>query len=61
MRHYETLARIEVGRNEFPFILNDAMREKIIKALKEIGFIYITVDLEGFRSGSMNEVLRNHK
>jgi len=61
IRYYETLARIEVGRNEFPFIFNDAMREKIIKALKEIGFIYITVDLEGFRSGSMNEVLRNRK
>ncbi len=48
-------ARIEVDRNDIKKIIKN--KEDIIKKLKSLGYIYITVDLEGFRSGSMNEVL----
>jgi uncharacterized protein len=50
---HENLARIEVTQNE----LEDALRkrENISRHLKSLGFDYITLDLEGFRSGSMDE------
>jgi len=57
VRHYEDTARIEMGINEMPRVIEDAIRKKIIEKFKEIGYIYITLDIEGFRSGSMNEVL----
>jgi len=60
VRHYDTQARIEVGSGEISRIIEPVIREKIIRKFKEIGYIYITVDLEGFRSGSMNEALTNH-
>ncbi len=50
-------ARIEVPPASFPEILKTETREAIISALKEIGFVYISLDLAGFRSGSMNEAL----
>ena len=61
VRHYGTLARIEVGADKLNAIIHKEMREAIIKKCKEIGFIYVTVDLECFRSGSMNEVLQTKK
>ena len=55
VRHHGRLARIEVGERDMERIL--AHREKIIAALKDLGFVYVTLDLEGYRTGSMNEVL----
>ncbi len=55
VRHYGDLARIEVDVNEIENIIKD--RESIAAKLKEIGFSYITLDLEGYRSGSMDEIL----
>ena len=46
------MARIEVWPEQFPLFLN--MREDITARLKELGFTYITLDAEGFRSGSMD-------
>ncbi|MFC1557000.1 ATP-dependent sacrificial sulfur transferase LarE [candidate division KSB1 bacterium] len=57
VRHYDTTARIELDIEELPHIVENQVRGKIVNKLKEIGYIYITIDLEGFRSGSMNEVL----
>jgi uncharacterized protein len=57
VRHYGNLARIEVLKEEMDRLLNDSMREKVVNHLKKIGYRYITLDLQGFRSGSMNEVL----
>ena len=55
--HEENLARIEFLPNDFANILTAKNLELINSKLKELGFTYITIDIEGFRSGSMNEVL----
>jgi uncharacterized protein len=51
------LARIEVPVDELPALLSPAAREKLTARLHELGFKYVTLDLDGFRSGSMNAVL----
>jgi uncharacterized protein len=58
VRHYLSLARIEVYREEMGRLMENAVRERVTKRLKEIGYKYVTLDLQGFRSGSMNEVLK---
>ena len=55
--HDEKTARIEVGPEEIAHMLNHELRERIVAQLKEIGFTYVTLDLQGYRTGSMNEVL----
>jgi pyridinium-3,5-biscarboxylic acid mononucleotide sulfurtransferase len=55
--HDDRTVRIEVGQEEIKRFAIDELREQIVSELKEIGFTYITLDLLGFRSGSMNEVL----
>jgi len=57
VRHYDEMARIEVSKEEIKKLFNNGTSEKISKRLKEIGFKYITVDLEGYRTGSMNLTL----
>lgn len=53
--HGENLARIEIEKNDFEKIL--AVKDEINSFFKELGFVYTTLDLTGFRSGSMNEVI----
>jgi uncharacterized protein len=60
VRHHGEMARIEIEPMDFPRILDSNLREKIIASLKALGFTYITLDLIGFRSGSMNEALPSH-
>jgi uncharacterized protein len=55
VRHHDQIARIEIPTEDFQNVLNN--REIIISNLREIGFIYVALDLTGFRSGSMNEVI----
>jgi uncharacterized protein len=55
VRHHGQIARIEVPFNEFQKIIEG--KSFIITKFKEIGYYYITLDLAGFRSGSMNEVI----
>jgi uncharacterized protein len=55
--HDERTARIEVGREELPRLLADDLRDGVVAHLKGLGFTYVTVDLQGYRTGSMNEVL----
>ena len=57
VRHHDTLARIEVSRSDLSRILDLELFDNIAKTLKAIGFTFVTLDLEGFRSGSMNAVL----
>jgi len=57
VRHHGQIARIEIEPSEFPKITDKNVRETIIKNFKRFGFIYIALDLAGFRSGSMNEPL----
>lgn len=56
VRIHGTLARIEVLPDELPKVLEN--REQIVKAFKEYGFTYVTMDLQGYRMGSMNETLK---
>lgn len=55
--HEESLARIEFLLKDLPNILTKNNMELIKNKLKEFGFTYVTIDIEGFRSGSMNEIL----
>jgi uncharacterized protein len=57
VRHYGNLARIEILKEEMALLMKGSLREKVVTHLKGIGYRYITLDLQGFRSGSMNEVL----
>ncbi len=56
LRYHYPIARIEIGKEEIPLMLDYNIREKIIKRLKRIGFEYVCLDLEGYRSGSMDEL-----
>jgi len=51
------MARIEVAAEDIPRFLDEDFRRKVIDKLKEIGYLYVTLDLQGYRSGSMNEGL----
>jgi len=55
VRHHEMIARIEVLPHEIPKLIG--YRDEVAQRLKALGFRYVTIDLEGYRSGSMNEVL----
>jgi uncharacterized protein len=57
VRHHETIARIEVLPEDIHILTNSPVREELSAKFKEIGFTYVTLDLEGYRSGSMNEAL----
>ncbi len=57
VRHHGTVARIEVAPEDFSSLLTGDTRNQITQRFKAIGYSYVTLDLDGFRSGSMNEVL----
>jgi uncharacterized protein len=55
VRHHDQVARIEVGPDDFSLILEQ--REQVVAGFKQAGYAYVTLDLGGFRSGSLNEIL----
>jgi len=55
------MARIEVGVDDFERLLDEDAREVVTGALKKIGYAYVTLDLQGYRRGSTNEVLAKRK
>jgi uncharacterized protein len=57
LRHHGPLARIEVDRDELPRALEPDMARAIAAAIKPLGFRWVSLDLEGYRTGSLNEVL----
>jgi uncharacterized protein len=57
VRHHGDLARIEISRNDLPRALSVPILEAITAAIKPLGFLYVTLDTEGYRSGSMNDTL----
>lgn len=58
VRHHGPIARIEVEADEFPRLLKKGLAAKISTRLKELGYSYVSLDLEGYRTGSMNETLK---
>jgi uncharacterized protein len=57
VRHHGEIVRIEIARDELPRALTVEMASEFTKVFKSLGFTYITLDMEGFRSGSMNALL----
>jgi len=55
--HDDKTARLEVGTQEFDRLFDSALRDKIVNHFKSLGFAYVTLDLQGYRTGSMNEML----
>ncbi len=58
VRHHGPLARIEVSVSDMNRIMEPETRKKIVAKLKELGFLYVTLDLEGYVTGSMNRALK---
>jgi len=57
VRHHGKIARIEVPSEEVSRFLDEEVRRTVVRVLKQLGFPYVTLDLQGYRTGSMNEVL----
>ena len=58
-RHHGDLLRIELGKDEMTMLQDGTLTSELVEFAKRAGFVYVTLDLQGFRSGSMNEVLRH--
>jgi uncharacterized protein len=61
VRHHGEIVRIEISREELPRALDPAMAAEFTSIFKALGFKFVTLDLEGFRSGSMNALLPAEK
>ncbi len=61
VRYHGELARIEIGKDELPKALTPEMAGTLAETFKNLGFKYVTLDLEGYRQGSLNEVLTAEK
>jgi uncharacterized protein len=57
VRHHGDTARIEIGPEDFAKVLAGDAAERLSRAIKDLGYTYVTLDLDGYRTGSMNEVL----
>lgn len=58
VRHHGDTARLEIDPADMPRALDDDTRATILRELRALGFRYVTLDLQGYRTGSLNEVLR---
>jgi uncharacterized protein len=58
VRHHGPIARIEVEPGRFGALMKKEVRERIVRALKKLGWSYVALDLEGYRTGSLNETLK---
>lgn len=59
VRHHNEIARIEISKKQFERFFSNGIPEKVIKEFKKLGYSYVTIDIEGYRSGSMNEILKS--
>ncbi|MEN8126937.1 MAG: ATP-dependent sacrificial sulfur transferase LarE [Planctomycetota bacterium] len=57
VRHHGTIARIEVPATDIKKVVSESTRREIVERIKALGFQYISLDLQGFRTGSLNETL----
>ncbi len=58
VRHHGEIARIELEKKDIGTFISKGLMDKVVKKFKELGFLYVTLDLEGYRTGSMNEPLK---
>lgn len=61
VRHHDSIARIEVRPQDVAKLMAEPVRSQVIEKLKELGFQFVTADLQGFRSGSLNESLSDEQ
>src|SRR5262249_13979878 len=61
VRHHGDIVRIEIAPAEMPRALKFEMTKQIAAAFKQLGFKFVTLDLEGYRTGALNEVLNGKK
>lgn len=57
VRHHDTIARIELGEKEMSMFWQHDLRQEVVSRFKSLGYKYVTLDLQGYRTGSMNEAL----
>jgi len=60
VRHHDTVARLELGRDELARALDPDVRATVVREIKAAGYQFVALDLEGYRVGSLNEPLRLH-
>jgi uncharacterized protein len=60
VRHHDSLARLELGASELHRALEPDIRERIVRELRAIGYQHVTIDMQGYRMGSLNEGVRLH-
>jgi uncharacterized protein len=58
VRHHDRLARLELGPEDTARLLEPGRRDEVVERLRRAGYLFVTLDLQGFRSGSANEALR---
>lgn len=58
VRHHDKLARLEIAREEMGRLRENGIQDAIVAHLRALGYLYVTLDLQGFRSGSANEALK---
>jgi uncharacterized protein len=58
VRHHDTIARLEIAREEMPRALEPEIAETLDRELRAIGYQHVTLDLRGYRLGSLNDALR---
>lgn len=58
VRHHDTVARIEIPRDAFERLLAPEVLDRVVQGVRSAGYTFVTLDLEGFRSGSMNQLIR---
>lgn len=57
VRHHDAVARLEIARSEMPRALDPAVNDTLVSSLKALGYQYVSLDLQGYRLGSLNEAL----
>ncbi len=58
VRHHDTVARLEIARGEMARALDPDVNAQLVSSLKALGYHYVSLDLQGYRLGSLNEALR---
>lgn len=61
VRHHNEIARIETDREGMRILTDEANRAAVVSKLRELGYLYVTLDLAGYRSGSLNEALKRRE